>query len=207
MLLAMEKAFHLLQRYGIAAPRYFMSKTISEAQLAAHNLQFPVVIKADSPDIIHKSDHGCVRIAYTEQMFDTAYKHVLKNAQKQTHHVRGVLVQEHVTGVECIVGSALDSQFGKTIMFGSGGVFIEALHDVSFRLVPITPNDAKSMIHDTVISWFIESNRRPINHTALVDILLRVSDMVQRETIEELDINPLFVNEKGALAADVRILV
>ena len=104
---------------------------------------------------MHKTDVGCVKIAYSQDKLEEVYKKVTSNAKKITKDINGILVQEFVRGLEAITGSAMDGQFGKVMMFGSGGVLTQVFKDVSFRLVPISKEDAESMIDDTKVSQLL----------------------------------------------------
>jgi len=207
------EAYRLLEKYGIQAAKWAFARNFQEAEIAAENLHFPIVLKVDSPDIIHKMKAGCVRTVFhrdhLKKMFEAvmsnAKKHLAKDAKRHTANVNGVLLQElvysNVEGVqELIIGVKHDSQFGKVIMFGAGGRLTDE-KDVCFRLVPLTKPDAVDMTSEPRISKLITRKDK------LASVLLKVSKLAEFENISELDINPLMVSDKGLLAADVRIIV
>lgn len=206
-MLPAEQAYGLLKRYRIPVVRHGLARNLEEAGLLAENMGFPLVLKADSPQIVHKSDVGCVRVAYNQEGFERLYKEVLRNAGKAAKEINGVIVQEFLRGLEAIAGATVDRQFGKVIMFGSGGVLTQAFRDVSFRLVPISREDADSMIGDSKLSGLLNYRGNRIDRNKVINALLKLNNLVQKENIKEMDINPLFLNEKGAFAADVRIIV
>lgn len=204
---------NLLKKYKIDLPRVKLVKTEKEAINYSYILGFPLVLKISSPDIIHKTEANCV-ITGVKNAFEVkeGFVHLLKNAKEYNPKARidGVLVEEMLKGKETIVGSTIDSQFGPVILFGIGGIFVEIFKDISFRVLPITRKDAAKMI--TEIKGYAvlkgERGEKPVNFTAIEDTLLAVSKLMCRnKKIKELDINPLFVNEKTALAGDIRIVL
>jgi acyl-CoA synthetase (NDP forming) len=200
------EALKLLEKYKIPITRTELVKNLT--QLKTVKMNPPLVFKIDSPDIVHKTDVGCVKIAYSEIEKDKAFVEVLRNAKKVTGDINGVLVQEMAKGLEVIIGAKKDKQFDKVIMFGSGGVFTEVMEDVSIRLIPIDKRDAKQMIKETKISKLFYGYRgeKPVKISKIVKILLAVSKIMQNhQEIRELDINPLFVSSK-IVAADARII-
>ncbi len=205
-MLSAEQAYALLRKYRIKAVNTGLAKTFPEAELLAENIGFPLILKIDAAQIVHKTDVGCVRIAYSQDKLGEVYKEVTSNARKITKEINGVLVQEFVRGLEAITGSAMDGQFGKVMMFGSGGVLTQIFKDVSFRLVPISKEDAESMIDDTKVSQLLNYRGSNIDKNKIVDVLLKLNNLVQNENIHEMDINPLFLNDNGAFAADVRVV-
>jgi len=198
-------AYGILKRYGIETARYAFVKDRTHAERASKKLSFPLVLKIDSPEIIHKSDSGCVQVAFSENDLGEKFKLIVKNAEKLTKKIYGVILQERIDGKEMMIGSKVDEQFGPVICFGLGGIFVEALHDVSFRLIPLEKRDAVYMIKDSG-AYDVLRSRGESNINAIVDTLLKVSRLIEKEGIRELDINPLMVNEKGAFAVDVRII-
>ncbi len=207
MLLPQLKAFELLKKYNIDVPRMWIAQNTEQAVFVAENVKYPVVVKIDSPDIVHKSDIGCVRIAYNEDELKTSFISVMRNASKVTKSKNlNVVVQEFLSGYECIIGASYDKQFGPVIMFGSGGVMTELLKNVVFRLIPINESDANSMIEETNISKLANFRGKKVDLNNVVKALLAVSDLMQTEEIKELDINPMFLGER-IVAADARIIL
>lgn len=198
-------AYEMLKRYGIPSAKWSLARNLKEAELAAENLTFPLVLKADSPEIMHKMKSGCIRTAYSRQHMRKSFEAVMAAAKKQAKKINGVLLQELVYSEtenvhELIIGVKRDSQFGPVIMFGAGGRLTDQ-QDVCFRLVPISKADARSMLRETKISRLLT------RHGKVADVLLKVSKLAEFEKVSELDINPLLVSDKGVLAADVRIIM
>ena len=174
----------------------------------AREIGYPVALKIQSREIMHKTESGGIRLnVSSDREVRGAYREVLANARKfmpQTE-IQGVLVQEMLQGgVEVIVGTAKDPVFGHVMMFGLGGVFVEALKDVSFRITPLARNDAEEMVREIKGYRVLQGMRGkpPVDIKALVDIIMRISRLVtdHGENIKELDINPLVVFPKGARA-------
>lgn len=197
-------AYHLLAKYNIPVVKWGLAKDIDEAEFVIENSGLPAVLKIDSPDIIHKLSLGCVAFVYNRDELAKKFKDIMTNAKKLTSNINGIIVQELVSGVESILGAKYDEQFGNVVMFGSGGTFTEILDDVSFRLVPLRKQDALSMIEDTKIVKILE--KKNISKDAIVEVLMNVSKLVEKENIKELDINPLFLSSDKLVAADVRIM-
>lgn len=200
-----KSAYKLLEKYGIETARYVYVKDLKSAVKASKKLSYPIVLKIDSPEIIHKSDSGCVQVAHSQEDFSNKFRLLMKNAKKNTKKIHGVVMQEKIDGKEVMVGSKIDEQFGPVICFGLGGIFVEALRDVSFRLVPLKEIDVMSMIKDSK-AYDVLSSRKESNIHAVVDTLLKASRLIEKEKIKEMDINPLMVNKKGAYAVDVRMI-
>jgi acyl-CoA synthetase (NDP forming) len=206
----------LLKKYSIPVTKEYLAKTEEEAVEYAKKIGYPVVLKVMSPQIIHKTEAGCVLINVKNRNdVKKGFRKILENAKKYRSdaEIKGVLVQEMVKGAdvrEVIVGSKMDEQFGPVIMFGVGGIFVEVIKDISFRIIPIERKDAVQMIKEIKAYKILEGVRgqKPINFQALEDCLMNVSKMVWEEkNIRELDINPLFVDEKNIKAGDARIVL
>lgn len=198
-------AYKLLEKYGIPAAKWAYARNMKEAELAAENLHFPIMLKADSPDIIHKLKSGCVRVVFHRDHLRKMFEAVLVSAKRQTKQLNGVLMQELVYSnaenvQELIIGAKHDAQFGKVIMFGAGGRLTDE-KDVCFRLVPLSKNDARDMVTEPKVSRLLTRKNK------IAGILMKVSKLAEFENISELDINPLLVSDKGVLAADVRIII
>ena len=209
----------LLRRYRIPFPRRILARTEGAAVKAAARVGFPAVMKVSSPDIIHKTEAKCVIVSIGDPgAARAAWRQILRNARKHKPRARvsGVDVFQMVPpGTrEVIIGSMQDPQFGPVLMFGLGGIFVEVLRDVSFRVIPLERKDAREMIKEIRGYKILEGVRgqKPVNFRALEDAIMRVSRMVWDNTgkgrrIRELDINPLFIDQKRVWAADVRVLV
>lgn len=209
-----EEGYDVLKAYGFPVPKSILAKNENECAKAAQEIGYPVVMKIASPDIIHKSDAGGVKVNLTnEQEVKNAYNSIMSSAKKYKSDAKilGVLVQELVRGgKETIIGAKQDPKFGPLLMFGMGGIYVEVLKDVVFRLAPIQEYEAKDMIDSIKTSKLLKGVRgeRPSDVNALVDCLLRLSQLVTDfPEITEFDMNPLLVLEdgKGCRAVDVRI--
>jgi len=208
------EAKEIIQSYGIPTTTFKIAKTPDEAVKHAEEIGYPVVLKIVSPDIIHKSDAGGVKVNLKNSTeVKTAFKEIEENVKKYKSNAKiiGILVQEYAPeGREVIVGMAKDPQFGPALMFGLGGIFVEVLKDVSFRVAPITRYDAEEMIKEIKGYPILEGIRGqpPVDLDALIDILLKVSDLsMDHPEIDQLDLNPIFAYPEGAKAVDARIIL
>lgn len=191
-----------------------MAKTEDEAVEYAKKIGFPVVLKIVSPDVVHKSDVGGVKVNIkNEEEIRKAYNEILENVKKHVPDARieGILVQEMAPwGTEVIVGSTRDPQFGPTVMFGLGGIFVEILKDVTFRVAPIGTDEAKEMVKEIRGYPIIAGarGREPLDINALTEAIVRISWLVyENPEIQELDANPIFLYKEGLMVADARIRV
>ncbi len=200
--------------YGISVPQEGVATSAAEAQKLAASMGFPVVMKIVSPDILHKTEAGGVLVGV--QSADEAakgYDTILANAKKYKSDAQivGVQVQQMIKGgQEVIVGAVTDDSFGKLVAFGLGGVLVEVLKDITFRLAPATKEDAISMLDGIQAAEMLKGVRGsdPVNREALSDLIVRVSQLVSDfPEISEMDLNPVFASKDGAIAADVRIVV
>ncbi len=187
----------------------------SDAAKIAQEMGFPVALKIASLDISHKSDVGGVEVGLrTVATVRAAYKRIIKNARaaKPDARIEGVTVQAMARpGREVIVGTVRDPQFGPLVMFGSGGVYVELLKDVSFRLAPVTRSEALAMIEETLAGKLLSGLRGqlPADKSAVADVIVAVSQLIAAdERITEMDINPLVVYDEGqgAVAVDLRVV-
>ena len=210
-----EKASALLRKWGIPVAEGKIAKTKREALSAAKKIGYPVALKIDSPDIVHKTEHGCVVTNISgDDALERAYDRIMENAKnaKKDAKIRGVIVQEMIgsSARELIIGAKNDPNFGPVIMFGLGGIFVEVLKDVSFRIIPITREDAHDMMDEIKGSRILGHVRgmEPVNRNKLAECLLAVSRMVEKEeNIEEIDLNPVFADKNGVKVADIRVMV
>jgi len=199
---------------GIPVTKFKVSKNEAEAVKFAEEIGYPAVLKIVSPDIIHKSDVGGVIVGLKNaQEVRNAYKQILKNVKKHKADAKivGILVQEMApSSTEVIVGAIKDPQFGPALMFGLGGIFVEVLKDVTFRVAPITVDEAREMITEVKAYPLLKGyrNQPPADIEAIVQILLNTSRLVmEHQEIKELDLNPIMVYEKGAKTVDARIIL
>jgi acetyl coenzyme A synthetase (ADP forming)-like protein len=200
--------------YGIPVPKEGVATSAADAAKLAGGMGFPVVMKIVSPDILHKTDAGGVIVGVkTAEDAQKAYDTILANAKKYKADakIEGVQVQQMLMGgTEVIIGSITDGSFGKLVAFGLGGVLVEVLKDVTFRLAPATNDDALSMLDGIQAAEMLHGVRGgdPANREALADIIVKVSQLVSDfPEMVELDLNPVFATKKDAIAADVRIVV
>jgi acetyl-CoA synthetase (ADP-forming) len=208
------EARDVLAHYGIPIVRGKVIKTIEEAKEFIEKTGYPIVLKVISPQIIHKTEIGGVmlNIKNEKELFE-AYHQLIKNIQKNAPKtvIEGFFIQEMLSSDrEVIVGGKHDHTFGQTIAFGLGGVFVEVFEDVSFRVVPITQEEAIDMIKEIKAFKILKGYRgqKPVDFKALVDILLKTSKMLEENPeIKELDINPIFALPDRAVAADARIII
>jgi acetyltransferase len=203
----------ILERYGIPVTREALATSADMAVGLARELGYPVALKVQAPQIAHKTEADGIRLDLaSDQAVRSAYGEILANAERfaPDAEVQGVLVQEMLEGgVEVIIGATKDPVFGHAIMFGLGGIFVEVLRDVSFRIAPLTRADAEEMIEEIAGHRVLlgARGRPPADREAIVDALLSVSRLVTEhpDAIAELDINPLLVFPKGAKAVDALI--
>ena len=199
-------------RIPVVETRLATSK--KEAMEIAVKLGFPVVMKIVSPDVVHKSDAGGVKLSIQNaSQAGRAYSEILANIKKHypKAKITGVTVQKMAKqGIEVIIGMTKDAQFGPVIMFGLGGILVEVLKDVSFRIVPMTKRDASEMISEIKGYPILKGYRGqdPADIPFLEDLIVKVSQFVDKNPeIKELDLNPVFAYKDGALAVDARIIL
>jgi acetyl coenzyme A synthetase (ADP forming)-like protein len=200
--------------YGIAVPKEGVATSAAEAQRLASSMGFPVVMKIVSPEILHKTEAGGVLVGVKNaddaaKGFDT----IVANAKKYNANAQilGVQVQQMLKGgQEVIVGAVTDCSFGKLVAFGLGGVLVEVLKDITFRLAPATREDAYSMLDGIQAAEMLKGVRGsdPVDRDALAGLIVGVSELVSDfPEIAEMDLNPVFASKDSAIAADVRIVV
>lgn len=203
----------ILAECGIPITREIVARTMEEVVEAAEEVGYPVVLKICSHAVTHKQDFGGVHIGIEDEKQLLAAYDALSERAKAQNITPAFLVQEMVeSGVETLVGSKKDEIFGPTILFGLGGIFTEILEDISLRICPIEREDAIEMIQEIKGYKILKGYRHipPADVDALIDVLLKVSALVvEHPEIKELDINPLFVRErgKGVVAADSLIIL
>ena len=170
--------------------------------------KYPVVLKIISEKALHKSDIGGVKIAHDREELEKHFRE-LSNLSKRKKIKAQILVQEFVHGMELVIGINKDPVFGHVIMFGIGGKYVETIRDVSFRVCPITEKDAESMVQEIKYKKLLYGVRgeKPVDVAEVKRILVKVSAIPStNRKLKELDINPLIASEKGAKAADARII-
>jgi len=209
-----SEAKTVCMEYGIPVTKFKFAKNEADAVKFANEIGYPIVLKIVSPDVIHKSDIGGVKVDLkNEKEVRNAHKEILKNVKKHKTDAKifGVLVQEMAPqSTEVIVGAIKDPQFGPAIMFGLGGIFVEVLKDVTFRVAPLTEDEAREMITEVKTYPLLKGYRNtpPADIDAIIKILLNASRLVmEHQDIKELDLNPIMVYEKGAITVDARIIL
>jgi len=217
-----ERRKHLLEteaktvcmEYRIPVTKFKLAKNKADAVNFADEIGYPVVLKIVSPDVIHKSDVGGVIINVKDaEDVQKTYEQIMDSVKRHKPNAKivGVLVQEMAPqSTEVIVGATKDPQFGPTLMFGLGGIFVEILKDVTFRIAPVTEDEAREMISAVKAYPLLKGYRNtpPADIEAIVEILLNTSRLVmEHQEIKELDLNPIIVYEKGAKTIDARIIL
>ena len=190
--------------HGLPIAKSFLIKNDKELSKIK---KFPVVMKIISPQAVHKTDIGGIKVANNIVYAQDTFNNFTKIAKSKKMKLTGVLVQEYVKGREFIIGIKNDPTFGHVIMFGAGGIFVESLKDVTFRVCPINESDAESMMADLKNQWLITGTRgeKPIKIKNLKQILIKASNIPQKhKKLQELDINPLIANEKNIKIVDAR---
>lgn len=213
-ILAEVEAKEVLKEAGVPVNETFFAGSREEAVSLSMKLGFPVVLKIVSQDVLHKTEAGGVRINLTgPDQVGEAYDRIMAAAREKYPQalIEGVSVQKMIAGgTEVIIGMTKDSQFGPMLMFGLGGILVEVLKDVSFRMVPITETDARDMISEIkgypLLKGFRGSD--PVNEDALAEVLINLSNYIeQHPEIEEVDINPLIASGNGLTAVDARMVL
>ncbi len=205
----------LMKEIGITTTDFQVAKNSKEALKAASEIGFPIVMKILSPQIIHKTDAGGVKLNInSEKDTEKAFKEILASAKKYDSKadIRGVLIEKMVKpSTEIIVGVTRDPTFGPAIMFGLGGIFVELLKDVSFRIAPIKKEDAQEMIHEIKALPMLQGFRGGPNVKLelIVDVLMKISKLTidYMDDILEIDLNPIFAYEDKILTVDARIIL
>jgi len=204
----------LLASLGIRTTQMMPAATRDEAVAAAGDVGYPCVLKVHSPDITHKSDAGGVKVGLADaRQVAEAFDAIMASCREKypEAEIEGVTVQDMAPpGLEVIVGTATDPQFGPVVMFGLGGVWVEVLKDVSFKLAPLTAADARAALGEIRAARLLDGFRgsEPVDKAALEDVLLRVSEFVAATPeVREMDLNPVFAYPDGALAVDARVIL
>jgi acyl-CoA synthetase (NDP forming) len=213
-LLTEVESKQLLKKAGIPVVEAKLARSKKEAISISNEMGFPVVLKISSADVIHKSDSGGVRLGLANAtQVGKAYNEIVSSI-KQAYpkaRIEGVSVQSMAPpGVEVIVGMSKDAQFGPVLMFGLGGILVEVLKDVSFRIVPVITRDARAMIREIKGYPVLEGYRgqKPASIPALEKLIVNVSQFVEKNPqIRELDLNPIFAYPDKAVAVDARIIL
>jgi acyl-CoA synthetase (NDP forming) len=206
----------LLAAYGIEVPRSILVQDVHEAAEACGKLKPPLVLKVVSPDLLHKSDAGGVRTGLQGKAeVEEAIRAMMKLPAIGSARIDGFLIEEMApAGQEVVIGGLRDPQFGPLVMVGLGGIFVEVLADVSFRICPIARIDAEEMVNELKGAALLRGTRgrKPASREAIVEVLLKIGGegglmLRHAQDIAEADINPLIVSDKAAVAVDARFVL
>ena len=206
----------LLAMHGIRVPQSRVVQGVAEVDAAMSALQAPVVVKVMSPDILHKSDAGGVQVnLHAAADVKAAIEGMMRAPRIKGARIDGFLIEEMApAGHELVIGGLRDPQFGPLVMVGLGGIFVEILKDVSFRLCPITCIDAAEMLAELKGAAILKGARgtRPASLDAIIDVLLKMGGengllLQHAADISEADINPLIVSDTAAVAVDARFIL
>lgn len=208
------EAKELLREYGIPVPDFRLIKNVEEVSRITGEIDFPLVMKIVSPDIIHKSDAGGVKVGIKdEKEAILAFQEIIFKAKKYNEKAKisGIIAYHMVPqGTEVIIGMMKDPHFGPVAMFGLGGIFVEVLKDISFRIIPLEERDTQEMITEIKGYEILKGVRGepPKDIQAIKEVLMKVSQLtLENPGINEIDLNPIFVFEKGLQVVDARIIL
>jgi len=208
MILKFEEATKLLKKYKIPIIETRKIKKLEEVLNIGNKWGFPLVLKLDSKRILHKTDiGGVITNIQNKKELEEAWQKIKKAATK---YKSDIIVQPYIKGKEVIIGAKRDPVFGGVVMFGLGGIFVELFKDVSFRIAPISKKEAKKMIGEIKGYQILKGYRgqKPVNIDKLTEILVSISKLIQKEkNIQEIDLNPVIVNQKKALVVDAKIII
>lgn len=209
-----DKAMEILSEAGIPVVKDIFAGSLEEAVSVADELGYPVAIKVVSPQVLHKTEAGGVRLDIRDaEELKKAYLSMMEEVREKFSgaSIQGVLVQEYISGgIELILGSKRDEEFGPVMVFGTGGIYTEIMQDVAFRIAPVGPADALAMIMETKAGQLLQGVRgqKKADLDALVKAITCLSDLVfNNQEISEVDINPLVSTPKGIVALDGRIII
>ncbi len=204
------KAFAMLEKEGVPVAKFRLAKSPASALKAAFEIGFPVAVKLSSKKIVHKSEAGAVKLNIKdEKELESAVCSLEAAAKKAGVKPEGFLVQKMEKGIEVMIGLKKDSQFGNVVVFGLGGIFVEIYRDISMRLAPLKKQDCIEMVNEIKGSAILKGARgqQPADLDAICRMLMAVSKIGEKhKSISEMDLNPVMVNENGAVAVDARII-
>lgn len=211
MILDIEQSLRMCKKYKLPVGEFAVARTAKQASEAGKKLGYPLALKVISQQIIHKTEAGCIKAGVSgEKEVAKAFEEIVENAKKfdKKAKVQGVLLQKMAKGFELIVGGKKDEQFGHAIMLGIGGTAVELYKDYSMRLCPISGQDFEEMLSEINGKKLLEGFRgaKPANKQALKELLLKASEMLAKERIKELDLNPVLANDKECTIVDARII-
>jgi acetyl-CoA synthetase (ADP-forming) len=203
----------MLEKEGFPVNPTGFGQNLPEILTIAKKIGFPVAMKVSSEDIIHKSDVGGVVTGIrSESELEEQYEIMQQSISQKLPNakIEGIIIEKMESGVELLIGSTLDPMFGPILAFGLGGIYVEILKDVVFRLIPIELEDATEMLIEIKAAKILNGVRGqpPVDKKALVELLIKTSNFIANNPeIEELDLNPVFASEKGVSVVDARIIL
>jgi len=198
--LADAECFRLLEAYGLRTAKWSVVSTVSEASSAAERIGFPVVMKISTDSPTHKTELGGVRVNVQPGDVTRVFAELTKISGR-------VLVQEQLPGVEVFLGGIDDPVFGKAVVVGLGGIYVEVFRSVSYGLCPVEYGEAERMVRSSKVEALLKARNRNYSVDAVIDSIVKISKLMVDLDVEQLDINPLIVNQNGAYAVDVRIVL
>ena len=208
------EAKELLREYGIPVPDFKLIKSEDEIVGLAKEINFPIVMKIVSPDIIHKTEAGGVKVGIKdEKEAKAAYQDIIYKVKKYKKEAKisGIIAYSMIPqGTEIIIGIMKDPHFGPVIMFGLGGIFVEILKDISFRILPLEERDAEEMISEIKGYQILKGIRgeTPKDVKSIRDVLMKISQLVMdNPEIKEIDLNPVFLFNQGLQVVDARMIL
>lgn len=203
----------IIEKYGVKFADSRLAKNIEEALIIANSIGYPIALKVVSNEISHKTDAGGVAVGIrNDSELEESFRKIMSNVKRKSSKakIQGILVQKMIEdGVNVLIGGKKDPQFGQVIAFGLGGVFVELMEDVAFRLAPISKKEALEMMAETKGFKILEGYRgKSYDIDAIAALIVKVSRMLdKRKDIVELDINPVIALKKDAVAVDARIVL
>lgn len=207
VMLSQKHAHLILKKYSLPYPEIYIIDNKNEIKHL--KLNFPIILKIDSPEIIHKTDFGLIFpniISYVElhKKIEIA-EHILNQKSIKNY---SFVIQQMIKGKELILGMKKDPIFGKIIILGIGGIFVEIIKDFSIRILPIRKKDCYSMIDELKSKKYLENfrNTKPINKEALINLMLKFSNLCLNEKFHEIDFNPIIANENNCYVVDARFI-
>ena len=193
---------------GLPIAKDILVRKDSEIENAIKRIGFPMVIKLISKQLAHKTDIGGVKFVHNKEDLLKNYNEIKQIAKKNNIKLDGILFQEFVPGEWIFIGIKNDKTFGPIIMLGIGGIYVEVIKDISFRACPINESDAESMIQELKYKKILFGARgKPLNVKLLRKILIKASRLPFKHKFEELDINPLVLNDKNGKIVDIRVVI
>jgi len=196
------ETIRLIGKYKIPFVKTVHADSVKELRGKLKDFDYPIVVKAFSTKGIHKTGKGLIFLdVVSEKEAVSAFNKIRKNMRT----FEGVLAQEQLDGIELVVGGNKDAVFGNVLMFGLGGVFVEALKEVTFRLAPVSKKEALKMIKNTKVYSLLTSKRVNYDLDSVLEIIVKSSKMLTHEKIKEFDFNPIILTKKGPVVVDVRV--